>query len=79
MEKEEQKQRFPNLKIIAPVAKSDESGRYSKAEVDESRTKVTSIRACVEQVHGAQKHWLALRNKQTLQEYFHFSSFFTHQ
>lgn len=72
MEKEEQKQRFPNLRIITPVAKNDQSGRYPKAEVDKSRIEVTSIRASVEQVHGAQKHWLSLRNRQTLKEYFQF-------
>lgn len=70
MEKEEQKLRFPNLRIITPVDKNDQSGRYSKAEVDKSRIEVTSIRASVEQVHGHQKHWLCLRNRQTLKEYF---------
>jgi hypothetical protein len=73
MEKEEQKLRFPNLKIITPVDTRDQSGRYSKEEVDKSRIEVTSIRASVEQVHGAQKHWLSLRNRQTLKEYFQIS------
>ena len=44
MEKEEQKLRFPNLKIITPVDTRDQSGRYSKEEVDRSRIQVTSIR-----------------------------------
>ena len=70
MEKEEQKVRFPNLKIITPVDTKDQSGRYSKEEVDQSRIQVTSIRASVEQVHGHQKHWLSLRNRQTLKENF---------
>ena len=70
MEKDEQKARFPNLRIIHPVDKHDQSGRYPQAEVDKSRTEVTSIRSVVEQVHGHQKHWLILQNKQT-QENFH--------
>ena len=72
MEKEEQKNRFPNLRIITPVDKQDQTGRYSRDEVDESRKKVTSIRGIVEEFHGHQKHWVILRNKQTLQENFQF-------
>ena len=76
MQKPEQKARFPNLRIITPVDKHDQSGRYPQEEVDKSRLDVTSGRNYVEQVHGQRKHWLILRNKQTLQVDFQIFSFF---
>ena len=46
-----------------PVLHVQEDGRYSRAEVDESRLKVTSIRSIVECYHGAQKRWKIMSDR----------------
>ena len=70
MNEPQMKQKYPNLEIIIPVTKEDQSGRFSKQDVDKSRKEVTAIRSIVEQVHGAQKAWLILRYRQSYQEFF---------
>ena len=51
----ENRARFPRLRIVLPVSEVDGSSRNSRSAADKSRLEVTSIRWIVEAVHGQQK------------------------